>query len=100
MSGYPSCGIANYAYSRALDDHPNSETDADEVGLAFLSHAVVTAFNPPGDDVAFESILATAIERAALFIQGLPCECGPGDDDPCGRCSVLGRHHDEWVERS
>jgi hypothetical protein len=101
-SKYPETGIADTVWGWAVDDaeRTSTELDADSVGLFFLSETIALAFNPSDDDVAAESILADAVEAAALFIERQPCECPEGDDDdPCDRCLVLGRWHDEAQER-
>jgi len=61
-----------------------------------LADAVVEHLGPRDGDEAEVALCITAVERAGKFIASLPCTCKPGyDDDPCGRCSVLGQWHGE-----
>lgn len=104
---YPDEGIAAWAWEDALNValHLGHEVGGDTVGLAFVDAAIGLAFNPPDDDVAAESILADAVERAAQFIESLPCTCGAappdeyGDRMPCDRCQAIGRDHDVPIDR-
>jgi len=64
--------------------------------------AVIEAFNPPDDDAAEPSIMAEAVERARAYIEQQPCLCTPeliADQQPCGRCWVLGQCGGEPVSR-
>lgn len=60
-----------------------------------LGDTVAGTLNPIGDDTAEVAILGAAVERIAAYVRSLPCTCGEGvaayDEDPCGRCSVIGQ---------
>lgn len=75
--------------------------DGDEQPENVVSRAIVYLFNPPDDDVAYESLLVDALERAAHFIATKPCMCPPDADDwgPCDRCEALGRVNDTLIAR-
>lgn len=85
----------------ASDRHDCDKHDRDgDYGL--LADVIGEAFNPPGDDVAEESILVDAVYRARDWIDGQPCRCTPdslADHVACGRCYALGRLGDKPVDR-
>ena len=65
-----------------------------------LADGVIEHLNPSDGDEAEVYLCRQAVERAAAFIESLPCTCKPGfDDDPCGRCAALGQRHGEPVQR-
>lgn len=72
-----------------------------------LRDQVIDKLNPPDEDVAEIDIMCRAVDRAAAYIEAIPCTCPPGaasrelpmGDDPCGRCTVLGRCVDVREER-
>ncbi len=69
-----------------------------EQELFDLFNEVVDLFNPPASD-SWHPL--DAIRAAAAFIEAQPCTCppeaGPPDyvEDPCERCRILGRIHDQ-----
>lgn len=94
-------GVAARAWEQALSEHPNDQPDSAELGRTFVCNTVLLAFNPPDDDVGYESIITDAIEAAARFIEAQPCSCPPDplEDGPCDRCAVLGRAGNEPIAR-
>jgi hypothetical protein len=67
-----------------------------------IRDACLNAFNPPDSDGAEPSIMAGAIKTAQAYIEEQPCLCTRElieDNDPCGRCYVLGRVGDKTVTR-
>lgn len=85
--------------------HPDDLMNEGICEFRMLADSVGHAFNPPDADEAEVSILMTAVERAAEFIGSLPCTCPQGDhrpwadNEPCGRCAVLGQWHGKPVDR-
>lgn len=62
-----------------------------------LWETIGDAFNAPDSDTWHPE---DSIKDAVAFITAQECTCVPGahpellDEDPCPRCTVLGRHHD------
>lgn len=75
---------------------------ADRCEYRLLADKVGDLLNPPDDDEAEVSLLMTAIERAAAYINAQPCTCTPGDIAdrmPCPRCGAFGRLGDKVLSR-
>ncbi len=78
--------------------HWKHEADRHEQELTDLFNVVVYLLNPPDSD-SWHPL--DAIRAAAAFIEAQPCTCppeaGPPDyvEDPCERCRILGRIHDQ-----
>ena len=92
---------SQWAWSNVPDDADFPSFASYEV----LRDTIVQAFNPPDDDVAEESLMTDALDKAWAFIVQQPCSCppdaGPPDfeGDACYRCEVLGRARDVVIER-
>jgi hypothetical protein len=80
-----------------LVDALAGELQATDADYAVLRDAVFLHFNPTDDDAAETDICVRALAAAAAFIELQPCDCT--DDEPCGRCTVLGRDHDHPESR-
>lgn len=90
-----------YADVRGWRDYLRGEEAAidDETRDEIVS-TIVGALNPRDDDMAFDHIVLEALTEAIVFIRTQPCTCLPGEDgEPCYRCQVLGRWHDEVEDR-
>jgi hypothetical protein len=90
------------------DDHCTCEPDptgaaADRCEYRLLADGIIAQLNPPDGEDAEVSICLAAVESIAGYVRSLPCICPPGaadyDEDPCGRCQVLGMAAGKAVDR-
>lgn len=84
---------------------PTGPSSDDAQDYWTLRDHVIDRLNPPDGETSEVHGMCTAIDRAAAFIETIPCTCPPGAadpmvyDDPCDRCAALGRCADEREER-
>lgn len=74
----------------------------DAAAYRYLADLVIKWFNPADGDGAEDYLLGKKIRQIGKFVESLPCTCDEGaaefNDEPCGRCLILGRVEDQSVE--
>lgn len=88
-------------HARWLADGPAAHAEAQE--YQELGDEIRDRFNPADGDEAYVALLIKAVQRAAAFIESIPCSCDAdaldGSVDPCNRCAALGRACDMRSDR-
>ena len=73
---------------------PVCHTAAVDADYRRLADHIIDRANPPDDDMDECSLMIDAVDRLVDYILDQPCGCTPervADQDPCPRCTAVGR---------
>jgi hypothetical protein len=89
-------GPDRYVDPSILESYQSTDVDVPE-SAAMLATAIDWWLCGPLDDGdgSYESILCTAVERAARLIAALPCTCDIPNGELCARCLAIGCDYSE-----